>query len=232
MTAYAAPDGPAPRGIARSAGVVWLLYFLISSVGLALMKGIVVAGDAATTAANLHAHPAMFQAGSSLTLLGDCVYIALTVLLYAVFRRVDRNLALLAAAFSLIGCTTQIVGALFRIAPLVLLTDNQPFAAFSAPQLQVASLISLQMFNRVFNVSFVLFGFFEIVLGYLILKSPFLRRWLGWVFIVAGVGGLTFLWPTFATRIFPVIVVLGIGELILAVWLIVKGPTIDRWESA
>ncbi len=231
MTGYATSDGPARRGVARTAGIVWLLYFVISSVALAMMRGVVVAGDAARTAANLHAHTAMFQLGSSLGLLGDCLYIALTILLYAVFRRVDRNAALLATGFSLIGCTTQIVGTLFRIAPMVLLTDSPPFGGFTAQQLQVASLISLQMFNRVFHVSFVLFGFFEIVLGYLITKSPSLPRWLGWLFIVAGVGGTTFLWPPLATSIFPVIVALGVGELILAIWLIVKGPTIDQWEG-
>ncbi len=98
-------------------------------------------------------------------------------------------------------------------------------------QLQAAALFSLRMFGRVFHISFVLFGFFEMVLGYLILKSTFLPRWLGWLFIVAGVGAATFLWPPFATSIFPVILALDAAELILAVWLVVKGRAIDRWQA-
>ena len=87
------------------------------------------------------------------------------------------------------------------------------------------------MFNRVFDISFVLFGFFEIVLGYLILKSIFLPRWLGWLFIIAGVAAATFLWPPFATSISPVILALDAAELILAIWLVVKGPAIDTWQG-
>ena len=109
-----------------------------------------------------------------------------------------------------------------------MLVDNQPLSAFSTQQLQAAALFSLRMFNRVFHISFVLFAVFELATGYLILKSTFLPRWLGWLWIVAGVGAATFLWPPLATKIFPAIVALNVCELILALWLIVKGPAISR----
>jgi Domain of unknown function (DUF4386) len=222
----------APRySRARITGIIWLLYFVIASVGLALMRGVVVAGDAVATSNNLLTHATAFQLGGSLDLLGNCLYIVLTVLLYGVFRPLNRNMALLAATFSLMGCATQIIGTFFRITPFVLLTDNQPFGAFTALQLQAAALISLRMFSRVFNVSFALFGCFELVLGYLIFKSTFLPRWLGWLWMIAGVVGLTFLWPALGARIFPLVVAFSIGELILAIWLIVKGPAIDKWEE-
>jgi len=224
-------DRRAPYSRARIAGIVWLLYFVIGSVGTALMRRVVVSGDAAATATNLVAHASLFQIGGSLDLLGNCLYIVLTVLLYGVFRPVDRNVALLAATFSLTGCVTQIIGSFFRIAPVVLLADNSPFSAFTTQQLQAAALISLRMFSRVFNVSFVLFGCFELVLGYLILKSTFFPRWLGALWMVAGVVGLTFLWPALGMRIFPLVIAFSVGELILAIWLIVKGPAIDRWEG-
>ena len=216
---------------ARTTGVVWLLYFFTGILGTLLQRGIAVRGDAVATATNLLAHATLFRAGLAFDLVGNCLYIALTVLLYGLFRPVNRNLALLAMAFSLIGCTTQVIGGLLRIAPFVLLVDNQAFSAFSAQQLQGAALFTLRMFGHVSDISFVLFGLFEITLGNLILKSTFLPRWLGWLFIVAGAGGTTFLWLPFATSIFPLIVALNIAELILAIWLIVKGPAIDRRQE-
>ena len=215
----------------RTIGVVWLLYFVVGILGAVLMRGIVVPGNATATATNLLAHATLFRAGLAFDLVANCLYIALTVLLYGLFRPVDRNLALLAMAFSLFGCATQIIGGLLRVAPFALLVDNQLLSAFTPQQLQAAALFSLRMFGRVFHISFVLFGFFEMVLGYLILKSTFLPRWLGWLFIVAGVGGATFLWPPFATSIFPVILALDAAELILAIWLVVKGPAIDTWKG-
>jgi hypothetical protein len=219
------------RSRARITGVVWLLYFVIGSVGTFMLRTLVVRGDAAATATNLVTHATLFQLASALDLFGNCLYIALSVLLYGLFRRVDRNLALLATTFSLMGCATQIIGAFFRVAPFALLTATPPLSAFSTQQLQSAALFSLQMFSRVFHISFVLFGLFEILLGYLILKSTFLPRWLGWTWILAGVVGLTFLWPPLGMSIFPLVVAFSLGELILAVWLIVRAPAIDGWQQ-
>ena len=228
MTNRYSPGATSPRLGPRTTGIIWLLYFLIGILSTLLVRGVVVPGDAVTTATNILAHAARFRAGASLDLIANCLYIALTVGLYAVFRRVDRNVALLAAAFSLVGCITQIAGGLLRVAPFALLVDTQPLSAFSAQQLQAAALFSLRMFNRVFHISFVLFAGFELATGYLILKSTFLPRWLGWLWIIAGVGAATFLWPPLATKIFPAIVALNVCELILALWLFVKGPAISR----
>jgi hypothetical protein len=207
--------------------VVWLLYFAISILGSVLMKGVVVRGDAAATSTNLLAHAATYGAGASFDLLGNCAYIVLAIVLYGVFRKVDRNAALLATTFNVAGCITQIIGGLLRFVPFVLLRDNQAFSAFSAQQLQAAALFSLRLYGSVFSISFVLFGFFEMLLGYLILKSNYFPRWFGWLWIVAGVGATSFLWPPFATKIFPVILAFDVVELALAIWLIAKGPLID-----
>jgi hypothetical protein len=206
---------------------VWLLYFVIGISGSLLMKGVVVRGDAAATSTNLLAHATDYNAGASLDLLANCTYVVLAVVLYGVFRKVDRNAALLATTFNLAGCITQIIGGLLRFVPFVLLRDNQPFAAFTGQQLQAAALFSLRLYGNVFSVSFVLFGFFELLLGYLILRSNYFPWWFGWLWVVAGVGAATFLWPPFATRIFPVILAFDVVELALAVWLIVNGPVID-----
>src|SRR5213079_2805851 len=110
----------------RTIGVVWLLYFVVGILGTVLQRGIVVRGDAVATSVNLLAHATLFQTGSALDLLGNCLYIVLTVLLYGLFRPVDRNLAVLAMAFSLFGCATQMIGGLLRVAPFALHVDNQP----------------------------------------------------------------------------------------------------------
>lgn len=58
-----------------------------------------------------------------------------------------------------------------------------------------------------------IFGFYCLLLGYLIFRSGFLPRWLGPVVAVAGLGWLTFLWPPFAKHLGPVPMIAGIlGE--------------------
>src|SRR5256714_15563879 len=92
---------PSPRLI----GVVWALYFLTGALGALLTRGIIVSTDAASTATNILAHATLYRAGFAVDLVAHLIYVALTALVVGVFRRVNPTLALLAAFFSLVGCT-------------------------------------------------------------------------------------------------------------------------------
>src|SRR5205085_9749618 len=165
----------------------------------------------------------LYRAGFAVDLVANLIYVALTALVFGLFRRVNPTLALLAAFFSLVGCTVQIVGELLRLAPSVVLANPQLAGAFGAHQVQAAALLSVILYRSVFQISFVLFACFELVTGVLILKSTFLPKWLGWWWIAGGAAWLTFVWPPLGTSIWPVLAVAGAAALALAVWPLVKG---------
>ena len=214
---------PSPRTI----GWVWILYFLTGILGTLLTRGIIVSTDAAATATNILAHASLYRAGFAVDLVANLIYIALTALLFGLFRPVNPTLALLAAFFSLVGCTVQIMGELLRLAPTIVLANPQLANAFGAPQLQATALLSVTLYRTVFSIAFVLFACFELVTGFLILRSTFLPRWLGWWWIAGGIGGLTFLWSPLATSIWPLLFAAGAGEFVLPVWLLVKGRGVN-----
>ena len=223
------PQTSPPR--ARAIAIVWLLYFIAAVLGSVVTKGIVIQGDAASTVVNILAHAGSYRVGIALDLTSNLIYIALTALLFGLFRPVDRSLAVLAAFFGLVGCTVQIAGGLLRLAPLVIVTNPALASALGIQQVRAATLASLTLYNSVFHISFVLFGCFELVTGFLILRSNFLPRWLGWWWVVAGIAAMIFLWPPIATRIFPVILAADAAELALLLWLLVKGVDNSKWRA-
>ncbi len=219
ILAIGASSPPSPRTI----GWVWVLYFATGIVGTLLTKGILVPTDAAATANNILTHASLWRAGFAVDLVANLIYIALTALLFGFFRPVNPGLALLAALFSLVGCTVQIVGEVLRLAPSVALATPQLAQAFGAQQLQGAALYSVTLYRNIIYIAFVLFACFELVTGSLILRSTFLPRWIGWWWIAGGIGGLTFLWSPLGTSIWPLLLAAGAGEFVLPVWLLVKG---------
>ena len=217
--AIEASSTPSPRTI----GWVWIIYFLTGVVGALLTRGIIVSTDAAATANNILAHASLYRAGFAVDLVANLIYVALTALLFGFFRRVNPTLALLAAFFSLVGCTVQIVGELLRLAPTVVLTNPQLARAFGAQQVQASALLSVILYRSVFQISFVLFACFMLVTGFLMLRSTFLPRWLGWWWIAGAATWMTFLWPPLATAIWPLLIAGGAAELAFPVWLLVRG---------
>lgn len=78
----------------------------------------------------------------------------------------------------------------------------------------------------------VFFGFYCLLIAYLILKSSFLPRALGVGMLFPGVCWLTFIAPQFAKSLMPYNSLPGLlGEGALTVWLLVKGLDAERWKE-
>jgi hypothetical protein len=83
---------------------------------------------------------------------------------------------------------------------------------------------------RINNLVF--FGFYCLLIGYLILRSTFLPRTLGVLMGIGGLGWLTFLSPPLANYLSPYNLAPGIlGEGALTVWLLVVGLNVRRWKE-
>jgi Domain of unknown function (DUF4386) len=223
-----------PRLQARMAGVI--AWITTTSGFAAIVSGnLVDYGDAATTAHNILANETLFRlavAGDFLSLL----YIVYTLLLYNLFRPVNRSLSLLAAFFSLVGCAVGAVNSLLLLAPLVVLGGDQSLRAWSAEQVQALALLFLQLHAQLSNIALVLFGSYNLLIGYLIVRSTFLPRILGVLLALSGVCYLinsfaNVLSPTFAAHLVPYILLPGGAELLLALWLAVVGVNAQRWKE-
>jgi uncharacterized protein DUF4386 len=80
--------------------------------------------------------------------------------------------------------------------------------------------------------SLVFFGFYCLLIGYLIFRSNFLPRILGVLMAFAGVGWLAFLWPSLAAHLTPYVFAPGfLGEGALTLWLLVMGVNAGRWNA-
>ena len=187
-----------PRFQARMAGVIG---WITTTAGFAqIVRGrLVVDGDAAATAHNILANETLFRlafAGEVIALL----YVAYTLLLYRLFTPVNRSLSLLAAFFSLVGCAIGALNCGFHIAPLVVLGGAHSLSAFTVEQLQALALMFLKLHAQVYNISMVLFGSYNVLIGYLIFRSNFLPRILG---VLLAISGFCYLINSFANFLSP-----------------------------
>jgi hypothetical protein len=190
---------------ARAVGLFYLLMTAAGSIPL------------------LVAHPSQSYAVFASGLLVVAAYIPVTVLFYELFEPVSRTVSLTAAFFGLTGCVVQASACLFRIAPLIALTNGQPAAS--------ATLLRA-LYRPAYNISLVFFGFYFVLVGVLVFRSTFIPRLLGVLASIAGLGGLTFLWPPLEPILWPrVILPLWAGEMILVLWLLIAGVNVERWRE-
>jgi len=228
-TAHLKPGASPP---ARIAGLFYLLVFLFNGGELFLRGGLVISGDAAATASNLLAHASRFWLGFTCGLLMTACFVAVTALFYELFKPVDRRVSLLATFLSLMGCAALTFSFLLYLAPWVVLHDAPPLGAFPVEQLQAMALLLFKLQVRASNIGSAFFGFYCLLIGYLVFRSAFLPRILGVLMMFTGVCGLTLLYPPLAYSLRPYILAPAIlGEGSLTLWLLIMGVNVERWKQ-
>jgi len=222
-----------PKTLARTAGAFSLLVLLGGIVAQGVIaNGLVVPRDAVATANNILAQPKLYAFGYTMFLIEMAAQVAMTTLFYVLLRPVDRTAALLALVFGLVGATIKTVARAFYYAPLLVLGGAGYLTVFGASQLQALSLLFVKINNQTANMALVFLGISTFFLGYLILKSTFLPRFLGVVSIVSGLGWLVYLYPALGSALFYYLIVLAmLNVLLTSGWLLVKGVDEQRWRE-
>jgi hypothetical protein len=222
-----------PRFKARMAGVCQLMEALTAAFGQVIIPGkLVVAGNAATTAANILGHERLFWLGFVLSLIGVAFHIAWALLMYELLNAVNRSVSRLAAFVILVGCAIQALTCLLYLAPLIILQGASSLSAFTPEQLQALALLFLKLNDYAFQIYLVFFGAWCLLIGYLIFRSTFLPRILGALLAISGLGWATYLYPPLAHRVYPFIAAASaLGEIPLELWLIVMGVNVQRWKE-
>jgi hypothetical protein len=230
--------GMSPQPYARLCGVLYL-YIIVAGMfaELFVRSRLIASTDAAATASNIMANEFLFRLGFSGELLHIAFDVVVAVILYALLRPIDRNIALL-AAFMRFACVIVLaVASLSHFAALKFFADAGYLNTFSQDQLHTLALFALKLHGDGYAISLVFFSFACLSLGYLIFRSGYLPRTIGVLMAIAGFCYLInsfshFLAPAFAATLFPgLFVPIFVAELSLALWLTVKGVNVAKWRE-
>ena len=230
--------GTSPQVYARVAGLIWVIIAIMATFAeFFVRQALIVPGDVAATAANIVASGSLFRAGFASDLVVFVIDVALAGVLYALLRPVSRTLALVMSFARLAMASILGLNMLNMFTALQLLTGAEYAAAFDKGQLQALAYVFLNAQSSGYALGMVFFSLHLAVLGYLVYRSGFLPRILGIVMIVAALGYLAnsftgFLVPEYAATLEVVVIVAALlGELPLALWLLIKGVNVERWHQ-
>jgi hypothetical protein len=227
------PHELGPQGCARLIGALYLVVFGCGVFSELVVRGaLIVDGDAAATAANVVASDGLFRVGLASDLVMLLADVGVAVLLYALLRPIGRTLALLAAAFRLV-MTAVIAASLIAYSSAGELATGYTTALGAEPA-DALVLLSLEAHAQGYLIALVFFGLHLLVLGWLLLRSRYVPRFLAGLLLVAGVGYLVdsfaaFLSPAYDGALSPIVLAPAfVAELALPLWLLVKGVDLRR----
>jgi len=191
MTMTNAVTGPAPdvvvtdlKRTARTTGLLYLGFFITGIAGSIMVRGqLFAADDPNGTLSNLVAHESLARVGIALE-LGIVLAQALTaVWFYRLFRSVDTFAAGSLAVFGMVNAVAILGSAAVLATALDVATDRSLVvtggAAATGQLLYVAS-------GHLWGVAALFFGLWLLPMGWLVIRSRWLPRLLGWLLAAAG----------------------------------------------
>ena len=206
--------GTSPRQLARMAGGLYLLNILAGAFAIGVVPAaLVVSGDAAASLHNIQANELFYRVGLAAHLMPIVCNVALVVILYDLFKVVDRRIALMMVFYSLVGTAVESANLLNQFTPLVLLGRAQELGTDRLQDLAYAPL------------------------GLVSIRSTFVPRVIGVLLAIGAVAYLvysfaSFLSPALAATLVPYIQLLSlIGEASLSLSLLAVGVNVRRWRE-
>jgi uncharacterized protein DUF4386 len=166
-------------------------------------------------------------------LLGLIVNVFVVLALYRLLKPVSKDMASLMVVFLLLSVPIGMLNELNHIAVLLLVSGANYLTPFTTSQLQALILLFHDLHTGGLNIAQVFWGLWLFPMGYLVFKSGFLPKVLGILLIIGCFGWLAdsfaaFLLPNLGLKIG---MFTGLGEVLLPLWLVIKGVNVEQWEK-
>lgn len=217
---------------ARIAGLLYLLGNPFAPFFLVILPSrLIVRGDAAETARNIMASESLFRLGVVNLLYNSILGIFLVMALYQVLKVVNRNVAWLMVLFVLVGVPIGMLNELNNLAVLEFLSGADYLKVFTTEQLQAMAYFFIWLHSQGLNINMIFWGLWLFPMGFLVFKSGFLPKMIGVMLMIACIGYVLQSFAAFLGYKLSLIFITGWGELMLSLWLVIKGVDIEQWQK-
>ena len=218
---------------ARLAGAMYLIQMATGVFTQIYARGsLIVRGDPTQTARNIMDSEALFRIGIASDLATYTAVLIATWALYVLLRPVNRSLALLAVMFRLMELAIHFNATVDSLGVLRVLSGAQYLKSLDSVQLHSMAQLALGVQGEAVNMGFILLGLGSAVFAFLLFKSQFIPRLLAcWgVFaslLIAAYALSTIVFPMAAALQVVPMLPMGLYEVSLGVWLLLKGAKIE-----
>jgi len=210
---------------AKTAGWLYLLLIPLGLLGLMYIPTLIIFGDISMTISNIMAHEGLFRLSIVSSLAIQLVIIFVALFLYKLLKSVNKNIAGLMVIF------------IFLAIPIAMLTELNHgavlFLIYSVDQSPLLISLFLNLHEYGVNIAQIFWGLWLFPMGCLVFKSGFLPKFIGILLMIGCFGYFAdsiiyFLNPDFGIMFSEF---LFIGEVILPLWLVIKGVNVGKWEK-
>jgi hypothetical protein len=218
---------------ARLAGLLFLLWIGSGFYDMFYVSPkIFVSGDSVASAQNILKYETLFRTGIFSGLITNTIWVLLVWVFYQLFRSVNERYAKFLVASVLVQVPVAFVKAGLSIASLLTL-KGEILKSFELTQRQDLAMAFLKINDYSVLALELFWGLWLFPLAILIYQSVFIPRFLGIWLIINGIvyvllSFTSIVLPEYKDMVFTIGMPAMFGELVLMLWLLIKGVSIKK----
>nr|WP_294862464.1 DUF4386 domain-containing protein [uncultured Fluviicola sp.] len=219
---------------ARFAGLFYLLQIPLGVFGIMYVPGqLVDRENIPLTISNIASQESLFRLSIVSAILCALVTVATAVYIARILKPVNSRYAGWIVTFTLIAVPISFINELNHVAVLHLVQHPEKLVYSSKAEVETLVSLFLNLHEYGIKMINVFFGLWLLPMGYLVIKSKYIPKIIGWFLLVTCIGYLIdfttfFLFP--AVKI-TVSEYTWIGEVMMVLWLLIKGINTEAFEK-
>jgi hypothetical protein len=219
---------------ARTAGLLYSLMIPLGIFGILYVpSSIIVTGNINATIENILANEMVFRLSILTSLTLQVCHIFIVLLLYKLLKPVNKTMGLFMVIFMLVSVPISMVNELTNYGVLILLKCSNGMLSSGPEQLNTLVPLLLELHHQGINIASIFWGLWLFPMGYLVIKSGYIPKFLGYLLLLAGLGYMV---DVIIVALFPesglsVGAFVGWGEILFPLWLLIMGVKTDKWKQ-
>jgi hypothetical protein len=222
---------------ARIAGVMFLMMVIFGLIAeIFFREKIFDSNDITVTAEKILSNVLLYRVGITCDLLMALFYLFTALTLYQLLRSVNQDLAAVMVVFAAAGSIMLLFNTLIEISPLSILSGNDYTNTFDSSQIQSLAMFFYNLYQHGYMIGQIFFALWVLPLGLLIMKSGFIPKVCGILFVIETIFGsmsvaVHFLIPNGTAE--TILLLPGvIAEFTFMLWLLIRGIRSNDFFSA
>lgn len=223
-----------PNTLARITGFLYLLMIPLGILGIIYVPvTLIVSGDVGATVNNIMENELLFRSAIVAALSIQIVQIFLVLALYKLLKPANKNIAAFMVISILVAVPIAMFNELNHFAVLILLSGADYLTAFSPEQIQAFVAMFLDFHEHGILIAQIFWGIWLFPMGYLVFKSGYLPRIIGILLMIGCFGYMLDSFILFFNPDFDLTIsgFTFVGEVLLPLWLVIKGVNVEEWEK-
>lgn len=219
---------------ARKAGILYLLQIPLGVFGIIYVPQFLIEnGNMAKSTANILANEFTFRLSIVSAILCALATIATAYYIFKLLKPINKSYAKWIVIFTMMVAPITMINELNHISILALLKNKELIASFSTTQVEGLINLFLDLHKYGLQISNIFFGLWLLPMGYLVIKSGYIPKVIGYFLLITCLGYLLdflifFIYPSFGI-VFSEFT--WLGEVMMVLWLLVKGVNLGEYEK-